>query len=131
MPSVTLRACYLTCFIQKPPQDTILTQLISAPNKNHEAHRFSTAIVGSIFGSIFEPIGQKMQYLWRDGSKIFSTDTRQLRLVQSPTLGPLHIGPQKWTMEFSWFSQHSVLWALLWKDYQTTIANCFLWQLMY
>lgn len=113
-------------FHSEPPRDAVLTQLVLAPNRNHEANKFSTTILGSVF----DPIGHTIQYIWRDGSEIFSTNTRQHRLFQSPAFGPPHIGPHKWIVEFSWLPHQSLLlallWAPLWKNYWVEVENCFL-----
>lgn len=56
-------------FRSKPPQNMVLMQLISAPNWGHDANRYLTIILGSVF----DPVGQTNLYMWRDGTKIFLT----------------------------------------------------------
>lgn len=85
-------------FHGEPPQDLLLTQLVTTPNLGSDAARFPHCIIGSVF----DAVGQSVQYLWHDGSEFFSADTWHLRIIQSPRPSSLHIGPHKWTIEFSW-----------------------------
>lgn len=121
------RGLLANIFHSEPPQNVVLTQLVTAPNRGHDANRLPTEVLGSVF----DPIGQTVLYTWRNGAEIFTADTRQLRLLQSPAAEPLHIGPHKWTVEFSWTPRPSLLWNPLWKSYRAEIENCFLWQIMY
>lgn len=114
-------------FHSEPPANLVLTQLVATPNRRVDATRYPFAILGSVF----DPVGQTVQYLWRDGTELFTTDTRHLRIMQSPAHHDLHIGPHRWTVELAWFPQQSALWIPLWKDYRSAVENCFLWQLTY
>lgn len=114
-------------FHSEPNQDVTLTQLVTTPNHGSKSSRFPTCILGSVF----EPVGKSVQYLWRNGEEIFAVDTKLLRILQSPHSESLQIGPHRWTVELAWHPRPSDLWAPLWKDYRAAVENYFLWQLMY
>lgn len=92
-------------FYTEPPRDRVLTQLVTTPNRNYTMQQSPIMVLGSVF----DPVGQITQYLWKDGLEIFVANTHQLCLMQALDPGPLHIGPYKWTIEFTWFPQQSSL----------------------
>lgn len=114
-------------FHSEPPNNVTLTQLVTSPNCRSDVARFPTCVLGSVF----EAIGQSVQYSWQTGQDIFAADTKFLRIIQARVSSILHIGPHRWTEEFSWQPQHSDLRNPLWKDYRAAVENCFLWQRLY
>lgn len=61
-------------FHSEHPQNVVLTQLISTPNRHVDASAYPTHILRLIF----DPIGQTAQYFRRDDTKFFVAGTRQL-----------------------------------------------------
>lgn len=115
---------YIPC-ITTP--DVMLTQLVIAPNQGNDATQFPIYILGTIF----DPMGQSVQYRWWNGLEIFVVDTWILWTIQSQVPNMLHISPHRWTKQFSWHPHYFELWNPLWKDYRAAMENFFLWQLMY